>query len=50
MNRLDWEVVQLEVRCAGLGIEFVREAAKKHPVRMKEHPHLHRLDGSVTNW
>ncbi len=34
----------------GLGIEFVREAAKKHPFRMKEHPHLHRLDGSVTNW
>jgi L-alanine-DL-glutamate epimerase-like enolase superfamily enzyme len=34
----------------GLGIEFDREAAKKHPFQMKELPHLHRLDGSVTNW
>jgi galactonate dehydratase len=34
----------------GLGIEFVREAAKKHPFQMKEHPQLRRLDGSVTNW
>lgn len=34
----------------GLGIEFDREAAKAHPMRMSELPHLHRLDGSVTNW
>ncbi len=34
----------------GLGIEFDREAAKKHPFQMAELPHLHRLDGSVTNW
>jgi galactonate dehydratase len=34
----------------GLGIEFDREAAKKHPFRMVELPHLSRLDGSFTNW
>jgi len=34
----------------GLGIEFDREAAKRHPFQMTEPPHLHRVDGSVTNW
>jgi galactonate dehydratase len=34
----------------GLGIEFDREAAKKHPFQMTELPHLHREDGSFTNW
>jgi L-alanine-DL-glutamate epimerase-like enolase superfamily enzyme len=34
----------------GLGIEFDREAARRHPFRMTEPPHLHRVDGSVTNW
>ncbi|CAN5714942.1 galactonate dehydratase [soil metagenome] len=34
----------------GLGIEFAREAAKKHPFQIAELPHLRRLDGSVTNW
>jgi len=34
----------------GLGIEFDREAAKKHPFQMAELPHLYRLDGSLTNW
>jgi len=34
----------------GLGIEFDRDAARQHPFRMTEPPHLHRLDGSVTNW
>ena len=34
----------------GLGIEFDREAARKHPFQMTELPHLRRLDGSVTNW
>jgi L-alanine-DL-glutamate epimerase-like enolase superfamily enzyme len=34
----------------GLGIEFDREAAKKHPFQMIELPHLRRLDGSFTNW
>jgi galactonate dehydratase len=34
----------------GLGIEFDREAARKHPFQMRELPQLRRLDGSVTNW
>jgi L-alanine-DL-glutamate epimerase-like enolase superfamily enzyme len=34
----------------GLGIEFDREAAKKHPFQQKELPKLRRLDGSYTNW
>ncbi len=34
----------------GLGIEFDREAAKRHPFQMTEPPHLHRADGAVTNW
>ena len=34
----------------GLGIEFDREAAIKYPFEVSELPHLHRLDGSVTNW
>ena len=34
----------------GLGIEFDREAAKRHPFEMRELPHLRRPDGSVTNW
>jgi L-alanine-DL-glutamate epimerase-like enolase superfamily enzyme len=34
----------------GLGIEFDREAAKKHPFQARELAHLRRLDGSFTNW
>ncbi len=34
----------------GLGVEFDREAAKKHPYQPRELPHLRRLDGSFTNW
>ncbi len=34
----------------GLGVEFDREAAKRHPYQMVELPHLHRLDGAFTNW
>ncbi len=34
----------------GLGVEFDREAAKRHPFRPTELPHLRRLDGSFTNW
>ena len=34
----------------GLGIEFDREAAKKHPMQKREVPQLRRLDGSFTNW
>ena len=34
----------------GLGIEFDREAARKHPARPGELPQLRREDGSFTNW
>src|SRR5215212_3880079 len=34
----------------GLGIEFDREAARKHPFQIAELPQLRRLDGSFTNW
>jgi L-alanine-DL-glutamate epimerase-like enolase superfamily enzyme len=34
----------------GLGIEFDREAARKHPFHMSELTHLRRADGSFTNW
>ena len=34
----------------GLGIEFDREAAAKHPYQPFERPQLRRLDGSFTNW
>ncbi len=35
---------------SGLGVEFDRQAAKAHPFRMSELTHLHREDGSFTNW
>lgn len=34
----------------GLGIVFDREAALAHPFQLTEIPHLHRADGSFTNW
>ncbi|HEY3289891.1 MAG TPA: mandelate racemase/muconate lactonizing enzyme family protein, partial [Anaerolineae bacterium] len=34
----------------GLGIEFDRVAAARHPFKMVELPHLRREDGAVTNW
>ncbi len=34
----------------GLGVEFDREAAKAHPMKLEGLPKLHRLDGSFTNW
>jgi len=34
----------------GLGVEFDREAARRHPFQMTEPPHLRRTDGSFTNW
>ncbi len=40
----------LPSRRPGLGIEFDRDAARKHPFQMRELPTLHRLDGSFTNW
>lgn len=34
----------------GLGVQFDRDAARKHPFQMRELPHLRREDGSFTNW
>jgi len=34
----------------GLGVEFNEAVATKQPFRFWEAPHLHRRDGSVTNW
>jgi L-alanine-DL-glutamate epimerase-like enolase superfamily enzyme len=34
----------------GLGIQFDRAAARRHPFQMTGLPCLHRIDGSVTNW
>jgi galactonate dehydratase len=34
----------------GIGVEFDREAAKRHPYQMAELPHLRRPDGGFTNW
>lgn len=34
----------------GLGVEFDEDAAAKYPMKMHEHPHLQRPDGSYTNW
>jgi mannonate dehydratase len=34
----------------GLGIDFDRDAARKHPFQIAELPQLRRLDGSITNW
>ncbi|OHB81263.1 MAG: hypothetical protein A2W31_13720 [Planctomycetes bacterium RBG_16_64_10] len=34
----------------GLGVEFDESAALKYPMKMHEHPHLQRPDGSYTNW
>ncbi len=34
----------------GLGITFDRDAARHHPFQMVEPQHLHREDGSFTNW
>lgn len=34
----------------GLGVEFNREAAKAHPMQVRNLPRVQRLDGSFTNW
>jgi len=34
----------------GLGVEFNEEMAQSHDFRYWEAPHLHRRDGSITNW
>jgi L-alanine-DL-glutamate epimerase-like enolase superfamily enzyme len=49
--QVDWEDgYLLPPSRPGLGIQFDRDAARKSPFRMTENPHLHRLDGSLTNW
>lgn len=40
----------LPPQAPGLGIEFDREAAARHPFQLTEMPTLRRADGSVTNW
>jgi L-alanine-DL-glutamate epimerase-like enolase superfamily enzyme len=49
--QMEWEDgYMLAPTQPGLGVTFDREAAKKHPFRMTELPHLRRDDGSFTNW
>jgi L-alanine-DL-glutamate epimerase-like enolase superfamily enzyme len=51
IGQAEWEDgYLLAPHAPGLGIEFNREAAKAHPFRKAELPHLRRLDGSFTNW
>ena len=55
---LDLFPVQLELEgsmlvvpnAPGLGIEFNEELAHEQKFKFWEAPHLHRLDGSYTNW
>ena len=58
-DKFDWEIFSGQARRAGpyyplptapgLGIEFNEERADQ-PFRFYEQPHLHRKDGSKTNW
>ena len=50
--QVDWEDgYLLPPDRPGLGVEFDREAAKKHPFQQRPgRRHLRRLDGSFTNW
>ena len=49
--QVDWEDgYLLPPKRPGLGIEFDRDAARKHPFQMRGLPQVRRLDGSVTNW
>jgi galactonate dehydratase len=51
LNQPEWEDgYLLPPEGPGLGIEFDRDAAEAHPFRMRELTHLHREDGSFTNW
>ncbi|MEM7033769.1 MAG: mandelate racemase/muconate lactonizing enzyme family protein, partial [Chloroflexota bacterium] len=51
LNQAQWDDGYLLPPTApGLGIEFDREVAKKHPYQPFERPQLRRLDGSYTNW
>jgi galactonate dehydratase len=49
--QVDWEDgYLLPPTRPGLGVVFDRDAARRSPFQMTESPHLHRLDGSFTNW
>ena len=49
--QMDWQDGSLLTPTRpGLGVEFDREAARAHPFRLTEPPHLRRVDGSLTNW
>jgi len=51
LNQPIWEDGYILAPTApGLGIEFDRQEAAARPFRMTELPHLHRADGSFTNW
>ena len=51
LNQPAWEDGYILAPSApGLGVEFDREAAAAHPFQMTGLPHLHREDGSFTNW
>ncbi|MCA9888985.1 MAG: hypothetical protein KC546_11465, partial [Anaerolineae bacterium] len=51
LNQPVWEDgYLLPPEAPGLGIEFDREAIKKHPFEITELPHLQRTDGTFTNW
>jgi L-alanine-DL-glutamate epimerase-like enolase superfamily enzyme len=51
LNQPVWDVgYLLPPDKPGLGIEFNREAISKYPFEISELPHLHRTDGSVSNW
>ena len=59
-QRLDWDLFPMQPvlegarfpvpDTPGLGVEFDEEEANKREFRMPEFPHLHRPDGSHTNW
>ena len=50
-NQPLWEDGYLLARAEpGLGLTFDRVVAAHYPFRMTEPPHLHREDGSFTNW
>ncbi len=50
-DQIEWQAgYLLPPTRPGLGITFDREAARAHPFQMVEPQHLHREDGSFTNW
>jgi galactonate dehydratase len=59
-SKLDWDLFPVQLTldgtgfpvpdAPGLGVEFNEELARKQAFRFWEPPHLHRRDGSYTNW